>query len=69
MSDLVERLAAKRSGKAANELSIRATRWWLNAIADELDEQVGPKTPDSTPEYLAVTSWLRSQASDSGESE
>lgn len=61
MSDLVERLAEKwavNTGQAATQREWDA-RWWLNAIADELEKEFHPG--------VGPSNWLRSQAQVEGD--
>ena len=69
-SELVERLAKKRwGGSTRHHYSIHdETRWWLNAIADELDasedralEYIGQYEGDVFSGEVAAR-WLRTQA-------
>lgn len=70
MSDLVERLAKKRglnpfeaSNKAAQE-----ARWWLNAIADELEENsdryTSSKVHGGAQGMRFSARWLRNSTSE-----
>ncbi len=65
MSDLVERLAEKRERfpryAVIAGVDTEEARWWLNAIADELDQ-------DKDDSSAQTAHWLRAQAS-TGESD
>ena len=70
MSSMVERLAEKQAKNfdvPCDENRERDARWWLNAIADELDKTLTtPERPNLglTSTSDAVLKWLRSQASE-----
>ena len=62
MSGLVERLAEKWTNVLRNEnpLTDEVARWWLNAIADEMEAE------DADRWYYAAN-WLRSQTTEGDE--
>ena len=61
--NLVERLAEKFSKALAPRTRDEEARWWLNAIADELEAKGGAYASEHS-------NWLRSQANpDSAESD
>ncbi len=79
MSDLVERLAGKRTALAEQRAvldphpysaRVDEARWWLNAIADELEAEFPTPKAGEDPWALSVEfvpAWLRAQAAnDSG---
>lgn len=68
---LVERLAVKRQGDPHEQYLVGEARWWIAAIAEELEasapahhEIVGPRYTDG---YLGAARWLREQAAISGQ--
>lgn len=71
MSDVVERLAKRREAGPAltmskfasvEELQRAAARWWMEAVADEIE---GGRRSDLFARHAAayVATWLRTQAS------
>jgi len=66
---MAERLAIKHPIAGRNQLwvnfgDIREARWWMNAIADEMDNLVGDDAANLYDAYEndEIPKWLRNQA-------
>ena len=57
--NLVERLHNKADIECIGDCTVEETRWWLNSIADELEE-AGENVGEDIRVYAAM--WIRSQA-------
>ncbi len=67
-SEMVERLAEKWSDENhRGDVFPDEARWWLNAIADELEAAMPDNDHDSDYYGFGTADWLRTQAGDSSD--